>query len=505
MFSSNPVEPPPNGSAKSGKEPFEMANIKFFTGMDIPLELHKVRMVQKLNLVPVERRLEAITEAGNNTFLLKNKDIFLDMLTDSGVNAMSDRQTAAMLVCDDSYAGSATFTRLEDKVHEIFGTNFFLPAHQGRACENILAVAFVKPGDVVPMNFHFTTTKAHITRQGGTVAELVTDEGIKTTSDDPFKGNIDLDKLRRFIAETGTERIPFMRIEAGTNLIGGQPLSLQNMHDACEICREHGIITLLDASLLQDNLYFIKTREAACRDMSIREITRRVADEFDIIYFSARKFGFARGGGIAMRDRRFFEHMRELVPMFEGFLTYGGMSVREMEAITVGLDETMDEDVISQGPIFIEFMARELQKRGVPIVTPAGGLGCHLNAREFLPHIDDHEYPAGALAAAVYLAGGVRGMERGTLSEQREPDGTEPIADVELLRLALPRRVFTMSQVLYAVDRITWLHENADLVGGLRWVEEPSSLRFFFGRLEATSDWQQKLVKKFREDFGESL
>lgn len=184
---------------------------------------------------------------------------------------------------------------------------------------------------------------------------------------------------------------------------------------------------------------------------------------------------------------------------------HGGMSVREMEAIAVGLEETMDEDVISQGPIFIDFMCKELMKRGVPVVTPAGGLGCHLNAREFLPHVDDHEYPAGALAAAVYLAGGVRGMERGTLSEQREPDGTEPIAEVELLRLAMPRRVFTMSQVLYAVDRITWLHENRDLVGGLRWVEEPSSLRFFFGRLEPTSDWQEKLVKKFRDDFGDSL
>ena len=208
-----------------------MANIKFFSGENIPLELHKVRMVQKLNLQPVERRAQAIAEAGNNTFLLKNEDIFLDMLTDSGVNAMSDRQTAAMLICDDSYAGSASFTRLENKVHEIFGTKFFLPAHQGRACENILAMAFVKPGDVVPMNFHFTTTKAHITRLGGRVEELVIDEGLTTTSNFPFKGNFDLDKLRKLIAEVGAEHIPFLRVEAGTNLIGGQPLSLQNMRE----------------------------------------------------------------------------------------------------------------------------------------------------------------------------------------------------------------------------------------------------------------------------------
>lgn len=482
-----------------------MANIKFFTGMDIPLELHKVRMVQKLNLQPIERRLEAISEAGNNTFLLKNKDIFLDMLTDSGVNGMSDRQTAAMLICDDSYAGSASFERLEAKVHELFGTDYLLPAHQGRACENILAISFVKEGDIIPMNFHFTTTKAHITRLGGRVAELLSDEGIQTSSDNPFKGNIDLDKLRRFIADTDPQHIPFLRVEAGTNLIGGQPLSLENMHDVCEICREHHIMTVLDASLLQDNLYFMKTREEQCKNLTIREITKRVADEFDIIYFSARKFGFARGGCIAIHDKKHYDQMRELVPMYEGFLTYGGMSAREMEAITVGLDETMDEDVISQGPLFIDFMTKELLKRHVPVVTPSGGLGCHLNAREFLPHIDDHEYPAGALAAAVYLAGGIRGMERGTLSEQREADGTEPIADVELLRLALPRRVFTMSQVLYAVDRITWLYENRNLVGGLRWVEEPGSLRFFFGRLEPTSNWQEKLVAKFRADFKDSL
>ncbi len=482
-----------------------MANIKFFSGENIPLELHKVRVVQKLNLPPVERRLNAITEAGNNTFLLKNKDIFLDMLTDSGVNAMSDQQMAAMMICDDSYAGSATFTRLEEKVNEIFGTNFLLPAHQGRACENILAMAFVRPGNVVPMNFHFTTTKAHITRLGGRVEELYTEEALRTTSACPFKGNFDLEKLRALIAREGADNIPFVRLEAGTNLIGGQPFSLQNAKAACAIAHEAGIMTVLDASLLQDNLYFIKQREAACKHMSIREITRALADCMDIIYFSARKLGFARGGGICMRSAALCAKMKELVPMFEGFLTYGGMSVREMEAITVGLEETMDEDVISQGPQFIQFMCDELQKSGVPVVTPAGGLGCHINAREFLPHVDAHQYPAGALAAAVYIAGGVRGMERGTISEQREPDGTEPLAEVELLRLALPRRVFTMSQVKYAVDRIAWLYENRALVGGLRFEEEPSSLRFFFGRLAPTSDWQKQLAHKFRQDFGESL
>ena len=486
------------------KRGYTMSEIRFFSGERIPLELHKVRVVQKLNLVPVERRVEAMREAGCNTFLLKNKDIYLDMLTDSGVNAMSDRQMAAMMVADDSYAGSATFTRLTDKLTELFGTEYFLPAHQGRAAENIIAMTYVKPGSIIPMNYHFTTTKAHITRLGGTVEELVSDEGVRIESSDPFKGNFDLERLEDLLKrEHG--RIPFMRIEAGTNLIGGQPLSLSNIEEASDIAHRYGVLTVLDASLLQDNLYFIKTREDAAKDLSLREITRRIADKMDIIYFSGRKLGFARGGGISIHDREIYLKMRELVPMFEGFLTYGGMSVREMEAMAVGLEETMDMDVISQGPLFIECMTNELIAKGVPVVTPPGGLGCHLDATRFIPHVRQEEYPAGSLAAAVYIAGGIRGMERGTISEQREADGSEHLAAVELLRLALPRRVFTLSQVKYAVDRIAWLYGNRDLIGGLRFIEEPSSLRFFFGRLEPVSPWMERIEKAFRRDFGDSL
>jgi tyrosine phenol-lyase len=482
-----------------------MANVRFFTDQHLPLEMHKVRIVQKLNLPPIERRLEAITEAGNNTFLLQNRDIFLDMLTDSGVNAMSDQQLAAMMIADDSYAGSETFTKLENKVIELFGMPHFLPAHQGRACEHIIASTLVKPGNVVPMNFHFTTSKAHIVRCGGIVCELLIDEGLKPKSEFPFKGNVDMNKLRQVIEEEGAGNIPFVRLEAGTNLIGGQPLSLENVREVAAVCHSNGIPVVLDASLLQDNLYFIHEREEACKDMSIREITRAIADEVDVIYFSARKLGFAKGGGICIRDRVMFEKMRELVPLFEGFLTYGGMSVREMEAIVVGLDETMDEDVISQGPQFIQFMTDELRRAGVPVVTPPGGLGCHLNAMEFLPHVEQGQYPAGALASALYIAGGVRGMERGTMSEAREPDGREVFSQMELLRLAMPRRVFTLSQVKYAIDRIIWLYEHRDLIGGLTFVEEPAILRFFFGKLKPTSDWQTDLAKAFREDFGDSL
>lgn len=482
-----------------------MAKIKFHSGEQIPLEMHKVCTVQKLRLPGIDERLKAIQEAGNNTFLLKNRDVFMDMLTDSGVNAMSDQQQAAMMLADDSYAGSETFTRLEKKVREIFGMEFFLPVHQGRAAENILSQTFVKPGDIVPMNYHFTTTKSHITLNGGTVEEIIIDEGLDVTSNHPFKGNIDVDKLEDLVKEHGAEKISFVRMEAGTNLIGGQPFSLKNMRDLREVCDRHGLIIVLDASLLMDNLYFIKVREEDCKDMTIREITREMASLCDIIYFSARKLGFARGGGICVKDEELYNKMRELVPLYEGFLTYGGMSVREMEAIAVGLEETMDEDVISQGPLFIAFMVEELEKKGVPVVTPAGGLGCHVDASRFLDHIPQSQYPAGALAAALYIAGGIRGMERGTLSEQRNPDGSEVFANMELLRLAIPRRVFTLSQVKYVIDRLVWLYENRRLIEGLRFVEEPMILRFFYGRLEPVSPWQEKLAAKFKEDFGDSL
>jgi len=294
-------------------------------------------------------------------------------------------------------------------------------------------------------------------------------------------------------------------MEAGTNLIGGQPFALENLRAARRLCDEYGIMLVLDASLLADNLYFIKEREAAYQQMSIREITRLIADCSDIIYFSARKLGCARGGGICTNSFEAYNAMRELVTLYEGFLTYGGMSVREMEALAVGLDETMDVEMINQGPQFIAYMVDELQKNGVPVVTPAGGLGCHLDASRFVDHIPQSQYPAGALAAALYIASGVRGMERGTLSEARDATGQETFADMELVRLALPRRVFTLSQVKYAIDRILWLYENRKLIEGLTFVEEPSVLRFFFGKLQPISDWQSKLVAMFKEDFDNGL
>ena len=482
-----------------------MANVKFLSGENIPLEMHKVRMVQKVNLLPVEDRLRYMQEAGFNTFLLNNRDIFMDMLTDSGVNAMSQEQYAAMMNADDSYAGSETFYRLEAVLQDVFGLKYFLPMHQGRACENIIAQTLVKPGQVTIMNYHFTTTKAHITLNGGSVEEIITDEGYKIQSDAPFKGDVDIDKLKASIKRHGAENIAFVRIEAGTNLIGGQPVSMDNMREVSKICRSEGIIFVYDASLLGDNLYFIKKRDPAYENVDIKAITREIAALTDVLYFSARKLGSARGGGVLTSDDSIFLKMRELVPLYEGFLTYGGMSVREMEALAVGLQETMDIDVVSQTPIMVEALCNELLANGVPVVTPPGGLGCHVDARAFCSHISQAEYPAGALAASLYISSGVRCMERGTLSEQRNDDGSERFADMELARIAFPRRVFTLSQIKYTADRINWLFKNRELIGGLKFVEEPKVLRFFFGRLEPIGNWPELLVKQFRKDFGDSL
>ena len=479
--------------------------IKMTSGEYVPIEMHKVRVVQKLNLLPIEQRLKAMEGAGYNTFLLQNRDVFMDMLTDSGTNAMSDRQMASMMIADDAYAGSESFNRLYDAVKEILGTEYFLPAHQGRAAEHIISQAFIRKGDIIPMNFHFTTTKAHVDLAGGKVVELFTNDALEIRSDKPFKGNMDIPRLRELVRTVGKEKIPYIRMEAGTNLIGGQPFSVENMREVRKVADENGILIVLDISLVCENMYFIKMREPEFMDKTPAEILRTLCDLADIIYFSARKISCSRGGGIATKNRDLYLKMRDMVPLFEGFLTYGGISVREIESMAVGLHEAVDWNVIRHSPEFIKYLVDSLDAKGIPVSTPAGGLGAHLDARGCRPHLTSFGYPAGALAAALYIVSGVRGMERGTISMDRDEQGNDVPSEVELLRLAFPRRVFTLSQVKYAQDRIEWLWKNRELVGGLKFVEEPKVLRFFVGRLAPTSDWPQKLVAKFRADFGDSL
>jgi len=476
--------------------------IKLSDGREIPMEMHKVKIVQKTNLIPARQRLEAMTESGYNTFLLRTRDIFLDMLTDSGTNAMSDNQLAAMMVSDDAYAGSESYYKLCAAGKEVFGLEYVLPAHQGRAAEHLIAKVLVKPGDVIPMNYHFTTTRAHFEILGGTVHELFHDSALETSSALPFKGNLDVKKLQAIIEQVGADKVSFVRMEATTNLIGGQPFSLANLKEVQKLANQHNIPVVLDASLISENAYLIKQREKEYASASIRDIIQEMMACADLMYLSGRKSCAVRGGMLATNHKKYFDQLLPWLPVYEGFMTYGGMSTKEIEAMAVGIREMVDDNVAGSSVEFIKHFVNELDKRGVPVVTPPGGLACHVDAKKFVPHIPQQQYPAGALSAAIYLSSGVRSMERGTISTDRDKDGKEIMADMELARLAVPRRIFTLSQIEYTIDRVAWLYKHRNLIKGLAFVEEPPVLRFFFGKLKPMDNWGEKLVKAFEAEFG---
>ena len=477
-------------------------SIRLSTGEEIPIEMHKARMVQKVQLVPVERRLKAMEEAGYNTFLLKTEDIFLDLLTDSGVNAMSDNQFANMMKVDDAYAGSMTFYEFAKAVEDVLGYKHVMNVHQGRAAEHLLAKVFAKPDGVVPTNYHFTTTKAHIELQGMKVLEIYYDEALITESSNQFKGNMDPNKLRNVIKKYGVDKIGFVRMEATTNLIGGQPFSMKNLKEIRQICTENHLLMVLDGSLLVENAYMIRQREKGYENKTVAEIVKEMCSVPDVYYMSGRKNTSVRGGCIATNDLKLFELIKPWLPVYEGFITYGGMSMREVSAMSVGMREMVDPSVAGCSVEQIKYFVNKLVKAGIPVVTPPGGLGCHLDARKFLPNIPQSEYPAGALAAALYIASGIRSMERGTISMDRDKDGKDVFADAELTRLAIPRRVYSMSHIDYAIDRIVWLYKHRNLVKGLKFVSEPPVLRFFFGKLEALDDWGVDLKDAFKKELG---
>jgi tyrosine phenol-lyase len=424
------------------------------------------------------------------------------MLTDSGTNAMSDNQLAAMMVSDDAYAGGESYYKLLDAVKDVLGFDYCVPTHQGRAAEHILTKIFVKPGTVVPMNYHFTTTKAHFEFGGAHVLELFTDAAMKTESDQPFKGNLDLAKFEAVIKKYGAEKIPFVRMEATTNLIGGQPFSMANLKEVRRLASAHGIPVVIDCSLISENAYFIKRREAAYADVSVADIVREMMAQADLIYLSGRKSTCVRGGLIATNNPEYFEQLKAWLPLYEGFITYGGMSSKEIEAMWVGLREMVDYDVASSSADLIAYLVNNMVKHGIPAVTPPGGLAGHVDGVRFLPHVPQSQYIAGALNAAIYLVSGVRGMERGSISMDRDAQGNDVYADMELSRLAVPRRVFSVSHMDYVVDRLEWLYKHRDLVGGLKFLHEPPVLRFFTGKLEAVGNWQKKLAEAFIADFG---
>jgi tryptophanase len=476
--------------------------VKSSRGGTLKVEGFRVRVVERISLPSVWARLKAIKGAGWNTFLLRSDDVFLDMLTDSGVNAMTDRQLASMITAQDAYAGGRSYYELVEAVRDVFGMDYALPVHQGRAAEHLLAKVLIKPGMTVITNYHFTTSKAHVELAGGEMIEIPVPEALNTISDYPFKGNIDVGKLEELLSKM-KGRVAYVRVEAVANLLGGQPVSMKNIRLVKELCDKYAVPLVLDASMVDWNAYFIKEREPGYASKSLAEIVREMAGYADILYMSARKAPAVRGGLIATNNREFYEKLVVLLPVYEGFPSYGGMSVKELAAMAIGLREMVDESLVGSELELIRYVVEELDRNKIPVVKPPGGLGAHLDALRFLEHLPRSSYPAASLAGALYLVSGVRAMERGTMSMDRAKDGREVYADLELVRIAFPRRTYTKSHAEYLVDRILWLYENRDVIKGLKWVYEPPVLRFFLGRLEDVDRWGDELAQIHVKQLGE--
>lgn len=449
-------------------------------------EPFKIKSVEPLQILPREERERAIREAGYNTFLIRSKDVYIDLLTDSGTNAMSDRQWAGLMVGDEAYAGSENFYHLEEAVQDIFGFKYVVPTHQGRGAENLISRILVKPGTYVPGNMYFTTTKAHQEMNGGTFVDVIIDEAHEPDRDDIiFKGNVDLDKYEALINTVGADKIPYITVGVTVNLAGGQPVSMQNLKDIYELSKKHGIRVIFDATRCVENAYFIKTKEEGYQDKTIKEIVREMFSYADGCTMSGKKDGIVNMGGfLAMNEEKLYDAAKSLVVVFEGMPSYGGMSGRDMEALAIGLQEAMDFNYIKHRVEQVEYLGDKLIDAGIPIVKPIGGHAVFLDARAFLPHIPQSQYPAQALAAAIYVDSGVRTMERGNVSAGRDKDGKEYFPKLELVRLTIPRRVYTYAHMDYVAESVINTYKHRDDIKGLKWTYEPPVLRFFTGKFE---------------------
>jgi tyrosine phenol-lyase len=433
----------------------------------------------------VERE-RAIAEAGYNTFLLKSEDVYIDLLTDSGTSAMSDRQWAAMMTGDEAYAGARSFYRFEAAVREFYGFRHVVPTHQGRGAEHLISRILIKPGDVIPGNMYFTTTRAHQEMAGGTFTDIIIDEAHNAQSEHPFKGNVDLEKLRNVIERTGAKNIPYVNIGVTVNMAGGQPVSMQNLRETRALLQQHGIRMWCDATRAVENAFFIQDRERGYAWKTVREILLEMMSHFDGCTMSAKKDCLVNiGGFLAMNDESILQAAREQVVLFEGMPTYGGLAGRDMDAIAQGIHEMVDDDYIAHRIHQVRYLGTQLAAAGVPIVRPVGGHAVFLDARAFLPHLDQEEFPAQTLAAALYVEGGVRAMERGIVSSGRDPlTGENRRPKLELVRLTIPRRVYTDRHMDVVAWSVTELFNSAESIRGLSLVYEPPALRFFTARFE---------------------
>jgi tyrosine phenol-lyase len=450
----------------------------------------KIKMVEPISMTTREDRERAIHEAGFNTFLLKAADVYIDLLTDSGTSAMSDRQWSALMLGDESYAGADSFYKLVDAVHDVYGYEELIPTHQGRGAEHLLSQILIKPGDVVPGNMYFTTTRFHQEYAGGLFVDVIIDEAHDPASEFPFKGNVDVEKLRAVVDEYGAERVPYVSFETNVNMAGGQPASMANLREVYEYCRSNDILVMLDATRALENAYFIQQREAGYADRSVAEILREIASYSDGATVSSKKDNLVNiGGFLALRDPELARQARALLVAFEGLHTYGGMSGRDMEALAQGIREMVETDDHVWARVGqVQYLGRKLIDAGIPVVRPIGGHGVFLNATEILDHMPQDHFPAQALAAAIYRDSGVRGMERGIVSAGRNPEtGENRRPNLELVRLTIPRRVYTQSHMDVTAESVIEVFEHRHDIKGLRFTYEPESLRFFQARFEELS------------------
>lgn len=450
-------------------------------------EPFRIKMVEPIRLPEREERENALKEAGYNIFALKAEDVFIDLLTDSGTGAMSHFQWAAMMMGDESYAGARSFQRLDAAVREIFGFEHWMPTHQGRAAEGILSTLLVKPGMYVPSNMHFDTTEGNIRSRGGRTKNLVIDEAYDPTNEHPFKGNMDIEKLIAFIQETGVENIPFGMMTITNNAGGGQPISLKNLKEVSEVYKTYEIPFFIDAARYAENAYFIKMREPGYADKSTIEITREMFALADGITMSAKKDAIVNIGGLlCMNDDNLFVQAQNELIMREGFPTYGGLAGRDLDAMAVGLHEGLDESYLKYRLGQTAYLTAKLQEVGVPVMLPAGGHAVYIDAGRALPHLSHEEFPDQALVVELYREGGIRGVELGSVMfSYEDPDtGKMVYPDLELVRLAIPRRTYTQSHLDYIVKVMTRLMKRADKIGGYRFTYAPEFLKHFTARFE---------------------
>jgi tyrosine phenol-lyase len=456
------------------------------------IEPFKIKSVEPIRMTTRPERLEFLRRAGFNVFLLRAEDVLIDLLTDSGTSAMSAEQWAAVMRGDEAYAGSRSFYRLERRVRELFGFKHLIPTHQGRAAERILFSTICKPGDVVPNNTHFDTTRANVEAVGAEAVDLPVPESQRRQDPLPFKGNMDVGALRRLIEEVGVERIPICMLTITNNSGGGQPVSLANVREVSAVCREHGIPFYIDACRFAENAYLVKLNEEGQAERTVEEIAREVFSYADGCTFSAKKDGLANiGGFVATNDDRLAEQEKDLLILTEGFPTYGGLAGRDLDAIAVGLEEVVHEDYLHYRLASVRYLGEHLTEEGVPIVQPPGGHAVYLDAAAFLPHVPPLELPGQSLVAELYLEGGIRGVEIGTVMfGRRDPDTGEDLAGpMELVRLAIPRRVYTQSHVDYVVEVITDVFRRRDGIGGFRITHQAPVLRHFTARFEPLYDF----------------